>query len=321
VGGIIFFYVVPPLFLDEYWLSVANRLWITIIAAMGLNLLTGYAGQISLGHTAFMAVGAYTSAMLTTLAGFPFWAALPCAGISAGVIGLVFGLPSLRVKGLYLILATLAAQFIIMYWITHVNITGGAQGLSAAYPTLGGITFNTQRTFYLIALGVLLLCTYLAVNIVRSKPGRAFVAIRDNDLAAEVMGISLYRYKLMAFFVGCFYAGLAGSLMAHWMGRAIPEAFTPIGSLWYLGYLIVGGMGTIVGPFLGTAFLLLSVEGLSLGVESAGAAYPEMIAKIGPLSTLVFGIIIALFLMFEPRGLAHRWQIIKSYYRLWPFAY
>ena len=165
------------------------------------------------------------------------------------------------------------------------------------------------------------MCTYIAINISRSKPGRAFVAIRDNDLAAEVMGINLTRYKIMAFFVGCFFAGIAGSLTAHWVGFVSPEKFDLILSLWYLGYLIVGGMGTIVGPFFGAAFLTLLTQAITLTVHYIGMYNPQVAGIVAPIGNVVFGLVIAVFLVFEPRGLAYRWHTFKSYYRLWPFSY
>jgi len=321
IGAVVLFYVIPPFVLDAYWLSVINRWGIAIIAALGLQLLTGYAGQISIGHSAFIAVGAYTSAILTTQLGFPIWVSLPLSALSAGLIGIIFGLPSLRVKGFYLIMSTLAAQYIIMYMVTHMGLTGVQSGISAPHPSLGSIDFDTDRSFYFITITMLIICTYLAVNISRSKPGRAFVAIRDNDLAAEIMGISLFRYKLLAFFIGCFFAGIAGALTAHWIGHVSPERFSLLGSLWFLGYIIVGGMGNIAGVFFGVTLILGLTEGLSLGLQNISMSYPHVALWVAPFVNILFAVIIILFLIFEPKGLAHRWHITKAYYRLWPFAY
>lgn len=310
-----------PFYGNPYVIHVVNLAAIYVIAALGLNLLTGYCGQISIGHSAFMAVGGFASVIMATELGFSFWVALPCAAIIAGLTGLIFGLPSLRVKGFYLVLSTLAAQFIIMYFITHLNITGAMLGLEAPPVRLGNIVVKGDKSFYFLIMGIAVLATFTARNLVRSKIGRAFVAIRDNDLAAEVMGIGLWRYKLLAFFVGCVYAGVAGALWAYWQAYISPEQFQLIHSVWFLGYIIVGGMGTTVGPILGVIAIVGLTEGLTLLATALMGAIPEIAGLIFPGVNGVFGIIIVLMLIFEPRGLAHRWAIIKSWYRLWPFSY
>lgn len=309
-----------PLYGSSYLLHIANLIAVTIIAALGLNILTGYAGQISIGHTAFIAVGGYTSILLVNL-GLAYPLVLLCSGLVAGIVGVAFGLPSLRVKGFYLLLATLAAQVIIMFILSHWDVTGGAQGLYGPPVTIWGIEFHDEWSWYFLIMVMLVLMTFFAKNMTRTKLGRAFVAVRDNDLAAEVMGVNIFRYKLLAFFLGCFYAGVAGSLWAHWLRGVTPEQFTMMGSVWYLGYLIVGGMGTTVGPFFGVILITLLSEALSTFMFALSPVYPNLVGLIAPLTGVLFGIIIALFLIFEPRGLAHRWGILKAYYRLWPFAY
>jgi branched-chain amino acid transport system permease protein len=249
---------------------------------------------------------------------------MPCGGLTAALVGMVFGLPSLRIKGLYLALATLAAHFIIIWVLLEplASLTGGALGIKAPAPTLGGLTFKSDQSFYYIALVVTILMTFFAKNLLRTSAGRAFVAIRDNDLAAEVMGISLFRYKLLAFFIGCFYAGVAGSLLCHDMGWAHVEHFTLDEAVWYVGMLIVGGMGSTVGVVFGVVFLkLLSEFAVMLGPIAADAI-PAISAGISAaLAQLLFALVIIGFLVYEPRGLAHRWGIIKASYRLWPFSY
>lgn len=313
-----------PVYSSGYILSLANRMGITLIAVLGLGILGGYCGLISLGQSAFMAVGAYTTAILTGQMGFSFWAALPCAVLTTGVVGLFFGLPSLRVKGFYLVMATLAAQFIIPWTIAHVavDITGGTFGLRVPPISLGNKTFLSQANLFYVIMPMVLGAIYFAKNLARSRIGRAFVAIRDNDLAAEVMGINLFRYKLLAFFICSLYAGVAGALWAHWMRDVNPANFTLMQSVWFLGMLIVGGMGTIAGPCLGTVGLL----GLEEIARRLGPAFGEAIGIGGTVATsamspLIFGLVILLFLIFEPRGLAHRWQLFKVSYRLWPFAH
>jgi len=311
-----------PLYWGNYWLGVTNLIGITIIAATGLNILTGYCGQLSIGHAGFIAVGAYTSAVLTNRFELPFLVGLLAAGVTAGLIGLIFGIPSLRVKGFYLAISTIAAQFIIIWVIGHWSgVTGGFNGISVPPASIGGITFVSQSSlFYLITL-ITVLVVFMAKNLARTRAGRAFIAIRDNDLAAEVMGINLFRYKLLAFFIGCFLAGIAGSLLAHWIGFMSVEHFTIMDSILYIGMIIIGGLGTTVGPIFGVIFIRLLQQGITFiapVLESTFALPAGFTTGIGPM---VFGLAIILFLILEPRGLAHRWQLFKASYRLWPFSY
>jgi branched-chain amino acid transport system permease protein len=311
-----------PLYWGNYWLGVANLIGITIIAATGLNILTGYCGQLSIGHAGFIAVGAYTSAILTNKFELPFLVGLISAGFVAGLVGMLFGIPSLRIKGFYLAISTIAAQFIIIWVINHwTNVTGGFNGIVVPIATIGGITFRSQSSQFFLILIILILVTFLAKNIARTRTGRAFVAIRDNDLAAEVMGINLFRYKLLAFFVGCFLAGIAGSLLAHWIGKVSPEHFSMTDSILYVGMIIIGGLGTTIGPIVGVITIRILQQGitfLSPVLENAFALPAGFTTGIGPM---VFGLVIILFLILEPRGLAHRWQLFKASYRLWPFSY
>jgi len=311
-----------PLYWGNYWLSVANLIGITIIAATGLNILTGYCGQLSIGHAGFIAVGAYTSAVLTNRLELPFLVGLIAAGVFAGLIGLIFGIPSVRVKGFYLAISTIAAQFIIIWVISHwESVTRGFLGISVPPASIGGITFVSQGSqFYLIMI-IVILTVFFAKNLARTRVGRAFIAIRDNDLAAEVMGINLFRYKLLAFFIGCFLAGIAGSLLAHWIGFMSAENFTLMDSILYIGMIIIGGLGTTTGPIFGVIFIRMLQQGIMFiapSLENTFALPAGFTTGIGPM---VFGLAIILFLILEPRGLAHRWQLFKASYRLWPFSY
>ena len=311
-----------PLFGGYYLTSLINHISIIIIAVLGLQLVMGYCGQISFGQAAFMAVGAFTSAILTLELKLPFWVALPISGIVAGLIGVIAGAPSLRIKGFYLALATIAIHFIIMWLPLRLEITGGILGLHPPPPTLAGFAFDTEFKMYYIIVPVMLLMTFFAKNFTRTKLGRAFVAIRDNDLAAKVMGVNLFYYKLLAFFIACFYAGIAGSLMAHWFLIAHVELFPFYHAVLYVGMVIVGGLGSIAGVFFGVLFLRLLDELVLLAAPPLAAAFPALgIHPAAALSVSVFGIVIILFLLFEPRGLAHRWEIFKASYRLYPFAY
>jgi len=311
-----------PLYWGNYWLGVANLIGITIIAATGLNILTGYCGQLSIGHAGFIAVGAYTAAVLTNRLELPFLVGLICAGLIAGLIGMIFGIPSLRVKGFYLAITTIAAQFIIIWVINHwTSVTGGFNGISVPPASIGGITFISQTSQFYLIMVITVLVIFLAKNLARTRVGRAFVAVRDNDLAAEVMGINLFRYKLIAFFIGCFLAGIAGSLLAHWIGFMNAENFTLIDSILYIGMIIIGGLGTVTGPIFGAIFIRMLQQGITFiapVLEQTFALPAGFTTGIGPM---VFGLAIVLFLILEPRGLAHRWQLFKASYRLWPFSY
>lgn len=309
-----------PLVFSDRVLTIMTMIGIAIISVHGLNILTGYCGQISIGHVGFMAVGAYTSAILTAHLGWSFWAALPCAALAAGAAGLIFGLPSLKIKGFYLIMATIAAHFIIIWLVLQLrSITGGADGLAVPKPRIGGMVLSSKADYYYLVMVIAFLATILTKNLVRTRVGRAFVAIRDNDLAAEVMGINLWIYKLQAFFIGCVYAGVAGALLVHYYGFASVDQFPFMDSVWYLGMLIVGGMGSTVGAIFGAVSLKLLDELVTIVGPILAAAVAAQAAA--SLALITRGLIIILFLIFEPRGLEHRWEMIKTFFRLWPFSH
>ena len=309
-----------PLYSSNKAITTVTFIGITIISVLGLNILTGYCGQISMGHGGFMAVGGYTAAVLMAKLHLPFIVALPAAGLGAGIVGIIFGLPSLKIKGFYLIMSTVAAQFIVLWLIIQLrSVTGGADGLSVPHPEIFGFALGSKTRYFILVMIIACLATYLVKNIVRTRVGRAFIAIRDNDLAAEVMGVNLLYYKLTAFFIGCVYAGVAGALMVNYINFANVEQFPFINSVWYLGMLIVGGMGSTVGVIFGVvAIKLLEQVIITLGPILGNIFAPQMAAA---LALVVNGLVIILFLIFEPRGLAHRWEMIKAYYRHWPFSY
>jgi branched-chain amino acid transport system permease protein len=311
-----------PLYWSNYWLSVFNLIGITVIAAIGLNILLGYCGQLSFGHVGFIAVGAYTSAVLTNVFELPFLVGLIAAGFTAGLVGLIFGIPSLRVKGFYLVIATIAAQFIIIWVINHLEITGGFTGITVPHASIGGLVLASEASQFYLIMVIAVLATFFAKNLARTRIGRAFIAIRDNDVAAEVMGVNLFSYKLLAFFSGCFLAGIAGSLLAHWVGFMSPENFTFMESILYIGMIVIGGLGTTLGPILGVIFIRLLQQGMMFVAPTIEAAFPTLPAgfAIG-IAPMLFGVIIVLFLILEPRGLTHRWILFKAAYRLWPFSY
>jgi branched-chain amino acid transport system permease protein len=309
-----------PLYFGDRILTIMTIIGITVISVLGLSILTGYCNQISIGHAGFMAVGAYTSGILTAHLGWPFWAALPCAALMAGLVGILFGLPSLKIKGFYLIMATIAAHFIIMWFILQFyNITGGGDGLAVPRPEIGGFVLKSKASYFYLVMIIACLATFFAKNIVRTRAGRAFIAIKDNELAAEVMGVNLWAYKLLAFFIGCVFAGVAGSLLVHYVAFACVDQFPFMNSVWYLGMLIVGGMGSTMGAIFGVVFLkLLDELVIIVGPILSAAVAPQAAAS---LSLIMRGLVIVVFLIFEPRGLAHRWEMFKAYYRLWPFSH
>lgn len=312
-----------PTYADQSTVALVNRIGISIIAAQGLFLLTGLTGQISLGQAAFMMTGGYISALLVSRTGMPFLIALPLAALGAGVVGLVFGLPSLRVKGFYLVMATLAAQFILPWFTRHAfpELLNGAQGIVVPPPEIFGIKFNHPGTYLYLTMSVLILSTLIAYNISRSRVGRAFVSIRDNDLAAELLGVNLFQYKLQAFFLASVYAGAAGVLAAHNLRHINSETFNLSDSIFLLGMIIVGGLGSILGPVFGAILIELLTEFATLFGPTLAEIFPAAAGGQQALRPLFFGVTLMLFLVFEPRGLAHRWQLLKAAWRLRPFSH
>jgi branched-chain amino acid transport system permease protein len=317
-----FFLLLLPFLVSNYVLYVCNMISIFIVGGIGLNILTGFTGQISIGHGAFVAVGAYTSAILTTKLGFPFWIALPIAGFFAAFIGMIFGIPSLRIKGLYLAIATLAAQFIIDYAIVHwEHLTNGITGISVPSPTLFGFVFDNDKKFYYLLLGFALVAVVSGRNLFRTRVGRAFIAIRDRDISAELIGVDIFKYKLLAFGISSFYAGVAGSLWGHYTNVITPEHFTIVLSIDYLAMIIVGGLGSILGTVFGVVFMIIVPELLNTVGILLKSTFGEITALISAIKGLVFGVTIILFLVFEPDGLFEIWRRVRDYWKLWPFSY
>ena len=322
LGLFIVFLLVFPFIANAYLLYVANMIGFAVIAAVGLNLLTGFTGQISLGHAAFAGVGAYTSAILVTRLDFSFWLSLPFAGLVAALAGLVIGIPSLRVKGLYLCIATLAAQFIFEFIFIHwEKMTQGIRGINVPPPSLGSFLFNTEKRYYFLTLFMVVLAVVYARNLIRSRVGRAFVAIRDRDLAAEIMGINLFRYKLTAFAISSFYAGIAGALWVGFMRIVNPEHFPFHLSIQYLAMVIVVGLGSVLGSIFGAIFMTLVPELLNVLSGMLKDVFTGTTQLFIPLKEVVFGSLIVIFLIFEPLGLAEVWRRVKAFFILWPFSY
>jgi branched-chain amino acid transport system permease protein len=311
-----------PRFAGTYWLDVLNRIGIAIIGALGLNILVGYTGQISIGQAAFLAIGAYSTAILEVKAGLPFYFAIPAAALLTSAFGLVFGIPSLRLRGLYLAIATLAAHFITTYGIVHwESMTNGVLGFTVPPATLFGVALDSDARIFYVIFALVIPATLFTKNLFRTKVGRAFIAIRDRDVAAGVMGVSLFRYKLLAFVISSFYAGVAGGLMAHHSRILFPDAFTLLVAIDYLAMIIIGGMGSILGSIFGAVFMTLLPEVLKLTATSATGVYPQAFGLIASTRDIVFGLAVIFFLMYEPLGLARIWLRIKGYWSLWPYSY
>jgi branched-chain amino acid transport system permease protein len=309
-----------PFLAGDYLLYLANLVGVLAIGALGLNILTGYTGQISLGHAAFMGVGAYAAAIAATRFAAPFWLAVPLGGIAACLAGAVVGVPSLRIKGLYLAIATLAAQVIFEWVFTNwTGVTGGIRGINVAPASLLGFDFDTDRRTYFLVVALAALHAYGAANLFRTRVGRAFVAIRDHDLSAELMGVNLFRTKILAFMISSYYAGIAGGLFVYFAKVVTPESFPLSLSIQYLAMIIVGGLGKIQGALYGTVFVTLVPEGLRSLTQLAQLVSPEAMIWFYPMRDIVFGAMIVGFLVFEPHGLAEIVNRIRRFFALWPF--
>lgn len=314
--------VTLPLALDAYLVSILCLINIAVVGAVSLNLLTGFCGQISLGHGAFMGVGAYTAGVLATH-GAPFLLALPAAGAVAALAGMLFGLPSLRLKGIYLAIATLAAQLILEYVFLHwESVTGGSNGLAVMPPEIMGYAFDSDIKMFYLTLAVAVLTVLGVSNVARTRLGRAFVAVRDHYLSAEIVGVGLFGHKLRAFGLSSFLAGVGGGLWAHYTMYITPEQFNIGLSITYLAMIIIGGLGSVLGSILGAVFLTLLPETLNFVATMAGEIFGgDLGTHLMALKGGVFGLVLVLFLIFEPEGLAHRWRLTKAYWKLYPFAH
>ena len=315
--------VAVPLAASPYALSaILIPFLIFSLAALGLNILTGYAGQLSLGTAAFMAVGAFASYnFVARIPGIPVLVAFVLGGLSAAAVGIAFGLPSLRIRGFYLAASTLATQFFVIWCLTKIPYLTNysASGVITAQKiVILGYQFDTPDRKYLLVLGVVAVMTLLAKNMVRSNVGRSWMAVRDMDVAAEVIGFRLMRTKLLAFAVSSFYCGVAGALYAFaYLGTVEPEAYNLDLSFRILFMIIIGGVGSILGSFLGAAFIVLLP--VLLNILAHSLALPNSVAS--NLELMVFGALIIFFLIVEPHGLARLWQIGKEKLRLWPFPH
>jgi branched-chain amino acid transport system permease protein len=328
-------FVFIPWCADEYWISVCNLIGYTVLGALGVQLLIGYCGQITLGHAAFVAVGAYTSTLLTLEFPWPqfmldYGLAYPLsiliAAFAAGIWSVLFGLPSARVKGFYLILTTMAAQFItvdfiITGYVSQIGGRGQAFSLPPGTIKVGPWIIDNDFKVYFMMLILVIICVVIIANLLRSRVGRAWVAIRDNDISAEVMGINVVKYKLLAFFTAGFVGGIAGAFWISNLAAISPEHFPWFWSLWLVGVILIGGVGSLHGAIFGSIFMVVVMELLQLAVIPLADTYPKLLMDFLFIKEAAFGLSICAFMIFEPNGLAYRWWQMKNYFNLWPFSY
>jgi branched-chain amino acid transport system permease protein len=303
------------------WLTFSNLTLITIIAVLGLNIITGMAGQVSMGHSAFMMVGAFVCAIFTINLHFPFWAGLIIGGLVAALAGLIVGAPSLRLKGFYLAVATLAFFLVAQFIIKNVPIAGGVNGfIGVPAPAIGEFKITSDISWYYLILILTLIFIFFSVNLTRSRLGRAFFAVRDNDNTAASVGINAYGAKLRAFFIGSFFAGIAGALMAGYITIVRLDQFDFWDSIWFLGMVFIGGGGSTAGAIMGVIFLRL-IEQILHSVSMASWAPPISINTWVYITYAIFGLAIVLFISFQPNGLIAIWRKIRMNYKRWPFGY
>jgi len=324
-----------PYVSDPYWLSVCNQIGYTALGALGVQLLIGFCGQVTLGHAAFLAVGAYTSTLLILEFPWPkflldlglaYPISILIAAIVAGIWSVLFGLPSAKVKGFYLILTTMAAQFItvdfvITQYISQIGGRGQAFSLPPGTIKIGPWVINSDLKVYYMMIVLVILLTAAVVNLLRSRVGRAWVAIRDNDISAEVMGINVVQYKLFAFFVAGFIGGVAGAFWISNLAAISPEHFPWFWSLWLVGVILIGGVGSIHGTIFGSIFMVVVMELLQMAVMPLASSFPKLLMDFLFIKEAAFGLAICAFMIFEPNGLAYRWWQAKNYFNLWPFSY
>lgn len=303
-----------PLALNDYIISQLAFIAMYSVATVGLMLLTGYTGQVSMGHAAFFGIGAYTSAILTTK-GVPFLLAMPAGGLLAGIVGIFIGLPALRLSGLYLAIATMGFGFIVEeVMVRWEALTRGNMGMMVKSASILGFSFNTETRFFYLALAVLIVTILAVRNLLRSPTGRALIAIRDSEVAAQAMGISMARFKTTAFAISAFFTGVAGSLYAHKLTFINPESFTILVSIEFLAMIIIGGLGSVHGAVFGAGFIILLPQ---IILVSKGYM-PRYLAEQTGLEAALFGIMIILFILFEPMGIYGRWLKTRFYFEMFP---
>ena len=318
--------LISPFIFDSYIISLLIYIGFYGIAALGLNILVGFTGQISVGHAVFFGFGAFASAWLSNKFFFPVWIAIPIAAIMTAFVGLIFGIPAARVKGLYLAIATLAAQFIMEDFFSRAAwFTGGVDGASAEPLKIFNFYFDTDQKYFYVVLFWLIISFIMASNLMRTRDGRAFLAVRDHYLSAEMMGINLSKYRILSFGISSFFAGLGGALYGHYLNFVSIEEFNIQLSIFFLAMIIIGGLGSIRGSLMGAAFMVLLPEVMdALTRMLSGTSIDQALSLSGAIPFIKeasIGLVIILFLIFEPNGLAYRWGQIRTWFKLYPFSY
>ena len=321
-GGHVFWYallmaglLLAPWVAEEYWLAQLTFVLIYTIAGLGLMLLAGFTGQFSIGHAAFLGIGAYANAWLANK-GVPFPVALALAALASAAAGVVIGVPALRVKGIYLGIATLSFGFIVEEGFARWDsVTGGSKGLPVQPPSLFGWKLDNGESLYYLCLVLAVLCTLVILNLLRSSTGRAFVAIRDSEVSAQSMGVHLARYKTLSFALSAAMTGIAGGLYAHKMQYISPDQFGLLQSIELLLLIVVGGLGSVHGAVFGAVFLISMPQLIALGKDFL----PTAIGQAPGLQGVVFGIVLIAFVLFEPMGIYGRWLKIRTWLQIFPF--
>ncbi len=315
------FLVIIPFISSGYIIFLFTQVAVFIIAIVGLNILTGYTGLVSLGHGALVGVGAYSTAILQNQFNLDFYLNVPLSILITGLIGVFFGLPSLRIRGLYLTISTLAASFIIIFILRNWDsLTGGDSGLILEPIEIFGMKLISDNDKYYFIIPIAIISILFAQNLFRTRIGRAFIAIRDADLSAEIIGVNIVKFKLMAFALGAAYAGLAGSLWAYNFLAILPSQFELHLSILFLAALVVGGSAQTLGPIFGAFFVVIIPELLKWVMGFLTPLNPTIMEYTAPANSLIYGILIIGFMIFEPMGIASIWARFWNYVGRWPFS-
>ena len=327
LAALMLFLTAFPFLFKNYFVYVANYIAINIIVVIGLNILVGYTGLISLGHAGFFAIGAYGTIIFMTAGHIPFLLALPLAATVSALFGFLLGLPALRLEGPYLTIATLGFGLTITQIIGKIELFGGRQGLHTPDLIIGPWHLDTDRSFYYLVMAITIIMVVFARNLIKTRVGRAFIAIRDADIAAETMGVNLVYYKTLSFAISAFYAGIAGGLYAFVLRYIEPEIFSLLMSIMFLAMVVVGGLGSIMGGIVGAVLLswldlqlrnILSIPYLGHWLENLSKNYFS-ITGVSNIQFIIFGLIMILIMLFEPLGLFGIWIRTKKYWKTWPF--
>jgi branched-chain amino acid transport system permease protein len=323
IAAILIAAILLPLTSSAFFVHLLNLCFLSAIGALGLMLLTGFCGQISLGHAAFLAVGAFTTVILTVHVGLPFVLVVPASAVMGAILGFIIGLPSLRFRGVYLAISTLAMHYAVIFLATNYQANfakSASAGITIPDPSIGPLVIRGEYSWYYFSLALLTLVTIGCVNLVRTRPGRAWMAIRDRDIAAEALGVNLARYKLLAFMVSSTLASVSGSLLAYYSNVVTVESYTIDLAVIYVAMIIVGGMGSSLGALMGAMFMTL----LPFGIDGLFSYLPRdwrFGSTIFGVQVGAVGICIILFLLVEPKGLAEIWRRFETYFDRWPFRY